>query len=86
VNPDKLESMVYSEKYSSSVIPSSRGFGGKSLEGCVIVTGTGLVGALVTSGCDDFSKPYSASDKISAIRNQVIFADMAYSKGTFTPL
>jgi len=81
VNPDKLDSMVYSEKYLSSVTPSSRGFGGKPLEGSVVVTGTGLVGALVTSGCDDFSKPNSASEKISSIRSNVQFADMAYAKG-----
>jgi len=72
---------VYSEKYSVSLLPSTRGFGGKSLDGCVIVTATGLLGALVSNGCDDLSKPITALEKMVAVRNQISFADMAYSKG-----
>lgn len=73
--------MVYSEKYNVSLLPSTRGFGGKSLDGCVIVTATGLLGTLVSNGCEDLSKPIIASEKMVAVRNQIMFADMAYSKG-----
>lgn len=83
MNPDKMDSMVYSEKYGTSVPYSSRGFGGKGLDGVVLLTATGLMGAVVNNGCEDPVKPQPliTSEKMTALRNHILFADMAYSSG-----
>lgn len=76
---DKVDSLVYSDKYHTSVLPSKKGFGGKALDGCVVVTATGLVGGLVHCPQEDV-KAITAKAKISAVRNLVVCADMTYSK------
>ncbi|OXA39234.1 Mediator of RNA polymerase II transcription subunit 16 [Folsomia candida] len=80
VNPEKMDSMVYSEKYLTSVPFSSRGFGGKALDGLVVVTATGLLGAVVQSNSEETGgKPIVASEKMFAMRNHIVHADLAYS-------
>lgn len=77
-----MDSMVYSEKYLTSVPFSSRGFGGKALDGLVVVTATGLLGAVVQSNSEETGgKPIVASEKMFAMRNHIVHADLAYSTG-----
>lgn len=77
---DKVDNLTYSEKYHSSVLSNSRGFGGKSLDGCVVITATGLVGGLAHFPHEEPLKAITAKEKISAVRNLVVCADMTYSK------
>ena len=73
--------MLYSEKYQVSLVQtSSRGFGGKYLDGCIVVSGTGLLGALVRSP-EDPSIVIPAMEKMVAVRTRIFFVDMAYSGG-----
>lgn len=83
---DKIDSLVYSEKYHTSLLPSNRGFGGKAMDGCVVVTATGLVGGLIHCPHDESQKAITAKAKISAVRNLVVCADMTYSKSNIHEL
>lgn len=83
VDTDKLDGVLYSEKYSVSIPYSSKGFGGKGLEGLVLVTGTGLLGSIVASSMED-GKPIVCSEKMVAVRGHVQFADTAYCSGNYS--
>lgn len=77
---DKIDSLIYSEKYHSSLLPNSKGFGGKSMDGCLVITSTGLVGGVVHCPFEEPCKAITAKEKISALRNLIVCADIAYSK------
>lgn len=79
--------MVYSEKYATSVPFSSGGFGGKGLDGVVLLSATGLVGAILVSALSEESnKPVLVWEKIAALRSHISFADMTYSEGEISNL
>lgn len=80
LTPDKLDSILYSEKYSVTLGANGNGFGGSFLDGAIVVTATGLL-ATVISSPDDPGRAITAIEKISAVRNRVLFADLAYAKG-----
>ena len=80
INPDKIDCMLYGDKYEIRQMHSKYGFGGKSLEGVIVVTATGLLGTVVRS-MEDPSKITSSVEKMVAVRNRITCTDMTYSKG-----
>lgn len=80
LNPDKLDSMLYNDKYEIRQMHSKHGFGGKSLDGILVVTATGLLGTVVRSS-EDHTKSISAVEKMVAVRNRITCTDVCYSKG-----
>lgn len=83
---DKMDSLIYSEKYHTSLLHNSRGFGGKSLDGCIVITSTGLVGGLVHCSYEEPQKVISTRGKISAVRNLIVSADTTYNKSKLEKL
>jgi hypothetical protein len=71
--------MLYNEKYQVTAIRRGRGMS-KSLEGAVVVTATGLVGAVIRS-TEDTTKAFTGVEKVDPLRSHIYCADFAYSKG-----
>lgn len=78
---EKKDSYQYSEKFSHlRVAPSVKGFGGRPLEGCLIVSATGMVGVIVLARDLNQMTLQSVSESLGTMRNRITTADICYGK------
>ena len=78
--PDKLDSILYSEKYDISIISNRHGFGGRAMDGALVVTSTGLVGAILNSRQDSHAA-LTGLEKLTPVRSKITSTDIGYFKG-----
>lgn len=75
---EKKDSPLYSEKMSHiKFSPSVRCFGGCGAEGCLLITGTGIAGALAL---DREGRLFTKSESLSPTRAALSVADIAHGK------
>jgi mediator of RNA polymerase II transcription subunit 16 len=95
---EKKDSTLYSEKFSHlRFAPSVRHFGGRPLDGCVVVSSTGMVGAVALSregfcgttrtmeqvmAMSQF-QALTASESLGSIRHRITAVDICYGKSKF---
>lgn len=99
IQPDKKDVTNYIEKYPRvKFLPSCRSFGGVSAEGVLVITSTGLLGALVLPpDLPNFSKLAASpnppslpilltpiTQSLGRTRNFITVADICYSKSAFS--
>ncbi|XP_014240587.1 mediator of RNA polymerase II transcription subunit 16 [Cimex lectularius] len=79
---EKKDSVIYSEKMSHiKFSPSVRGFGGGAVEGCLVLTGTGIVGAAALSKETPCSgRLITAAESLAPTRAIISTADISYGK------
>lgn len=77
---DKKDSVHYSEKFNHlPFAPSVRQFGGRPAEGVLVVTGTGMVGAVMLT--KDLSNPVCfATESLGSTRQKISAVDLCYGK------
>lgn len=77
---EKRDSVVYSEKMSHvKFSPSVRGFGGGAGEGCIVMTGTGMVGGILLPK-EAGAKIITAAESLAATRVTLSIVDISYGK------
>lgn len=75
---EKKDSPIYSEKMSHlKFSPSVRNFGGSGAEGCLIITGTGIAGALAL---DRDGRVLTKNESLAPTRAAISVADIAHGK------
>lgn len=62
------------------VAPSVKSFGGRPLEGCLVVSATGMVGVIVLNKETQTGTLVSSSESLAAMRNRITTADICYGK------
>ncbi|KAK6618699.1 hypothetical protein RUM43_013090 [Polyplax serrata] len=78
---EKKDNFQYSEKFSHHrVAPSVKSFGGRPLEGCLVVSATGMVGVIVLLKDAQNITLQSVSESLGAVRNRITSADICYGK------
>jgi mediator of RNA polymerase II transcription subunit 16 len=93
---EKKDNPMYTDKFTHvKLAPTVRSFGGQPLEGCVIVTSTGMVGVvtLVQDGQNALARTleasgpsYSAltaSESLGTTRQRVMAVDICYGKSNY---
>lgn len=80
LNVDKRDSIQYYEKFHYvRYTPTVQVVGGAAMDGCLVVTSTGLVVANVMTG--DASMPLvTSTESVSPVRYKISVVDIAYSK------
>lgn len=78
---EKKDSFQYSEKFSHlRVAPSVKGFGGRPLEGCLVVSETGMVGVIILAKDSQTITLQSVSESLGTMRNRITTGDICYGK------
>lgn len=78
---EKKDSFQYSEKFNHlRVAPSVRHFGGRPLEGCLVVSATGMVGVIVLARDSQSTTLQSVSESLGTMRSRVTTGDICYGK------
>lgn len=78
---EKKDNFQYSEKFSHHrVAPSVRSFGGRPLEGCLVVSSTGMVGVIILTKDSQNINLLSVSESLGTMRNRITSADICYGK------
>lgn len=81
---EKKDNFQYSEKFSHHrVAPSVKSFGGRPLEGCLVVSATGMVGVIVLLKDAQNITLQSVSESLGAVRNRITSADICYGKSEY---
>lgn len=81
---EKKDNFQYSEKFSHHrVAPSVKSFGGRPLEGCLVVSATGMVGIIVLGRDLQNITLHSVSESLGTMRNRITSADICYGKSKF---
>ncbi|XP_012289223.1 mediator of RNA polymerase II transcription subunit 16 isoform X2 [Orussus abietinus] len=77
---EKKDSIHYSEKFNHLLFaPSVRQFGGRAAEGVLVVSTTGMVGAVLISR--DFHNPvWFATESLGSMRHRITAVDLCYGK------
>ncbi|XP_043485661.1 mediator of RNA polymerase II transcription subunit 16 [Polistes fuscatus] len=77
---EKRDSFHYSEKFSHlPFAPSVRQFGGRAAEGVLVVSTTGMVGAVMIT--KDFQNPIcSSTESLGSTRHRITSVDLCYGK------
>ncbi|KAL2712763.1 mediator of RNA polymerase II transcription subunit 16 isoform X1 [Vespula squamosa] len=77
---EKKDSIHYSEKFSHlPFAPSVRQFGGRAAEGVLVVSTTGMVGAVMIT--KDFQNPIcSSTESLGSTRHRITSVDLCYGK------
>ncbi|XP_051160498.1 mediator of RNA polymerase II transcription subunit 16 [Leptopilina boulardi] len=77
---EKKDSLQYSEKFNHLLFaPSVRQFGGRAAEGVIVVSTTGMVGAVMIT--KDIQNPVSfATESLGSIRQRIMAVDICYGK------
>ena len=81
---EKKDSVHFSEKFNHLLFaPSVRQFGGRAAEGVLVVSTTGMVGAVMMT--KDIQNPVCfATESLGSTRNRITAVDLCYGKSTFT--
>lgn len=79
---EKKDSVLYSEKFSHvRFAPSVRHFGNRAVEGCLVISTTGMVGAIAAHWPRDATSPLlTTSESLGSIRHRITAADICYGK------
>lgn len=81
---EKKDSFQLNEKFGHlRVAPSVKSFGGRPLEGCLVVSSTGMVGVIVLAKDSQTGILSSTSESLAAMRNRITTADICYGKSRF---
>lgn len=84
VNNQNRESVSYFDKYiQAEMKPTIRGFGGRPLEGFLVVGMTGLVQAYVMGGTKG---KITNTEVLGGVRLAYAYVDLAWTKGNFFQL
>ncbi|XP_060827757.1 mediator of RNA polymerase II transcription subunit 16 isoform X3 [Bombus pascuorum] len=77
---EKKDSIHYSEKFNHlPFVPSVRQFGGRAAEGVLVVSTTGMVGAVMIT--KDFQNPIcSSTESLGSTRHRITAVDLCYGK------
>ncbi|XP_015110884.1 mediator of RNA polymerase II transcription subunit 16 [Diachasma alloeum] len=77
---DKKDSIHYSDKFTNLLFaPSVRQFGGTAAEGVLVVSSTGMIGAILITR--DITSPICiATESLSSIRQRISSVDLCYGK------
>lgn len=80
---EKKDSVHYSEKFSHLLFaPSVRQFGGRAAEGVLVVSTTGMVGAVMITR--DIQNPVCfATESLGSTRHRITAVDLCYGKSKF---
>lgn len=80
---EKKDSIHYSEKFNHlPFVPSVRQFGGRAAEGALVVSTTGMVGAVMIT--KDFQNPIcSSTESLGSTRHRITAVDLCYGKSTY---
>lgn len=78
---EKKDSVLYSEKFSHiRFAPSVRHFGSRAVEGCLVISTTGMVGAIAVPR--EGSSLLTTTDSLGSTRHRITAADICYGKST----
>ncbi|CAD1478310.1 unnamed protein product, partial [Heterotrigona itama] len=77
---EKKDNIHYSEKFNHlPFVPSVRQFGGRAAEGVLVVSTTGMVGAVMVT--KDFQNPIcSSTESLGSTRHRITTVDLCYGK------
>lgn len=80
---EKKDNIHYSEKFNHlPFVPSVRQFGGRAAEGVLVVSTTGMVGAVMIT--KDFQNPIcSSTESLGSTRHRITTVDLCYGKSTY---
>lgn len=79
--PEKKDNYQYSEKFTHvRFAPSVRQFGGRSVEGCIVISSTGLVGALGISKDGSSHNIIATTESLGSTRHRITAVDICYGK------
>ncbi|XP_069692533.1 mediator of RNA polymerase II transcription subunit 16 [Periplaneta americana] len=75
---EKKDNMYYNEKFTHLRFPPSvRSFGGRPMEGCLVISTTGMVGVVMASR---EGQPIVTSDSLGSTRHRITAVDICYGK------
>ncbi|XP_067002981.2 mediator of RNA polymerase II transcription subunit 16 isoform X2 [Anabrus simplex] len=79
---EKKDNFFYNEKFSHlRFAPSVRHFGGRPIEGCLVISTTGMVGVVVAPQEGQGTPQLSAtSDSLGSTRHRIMAVDICYGK------
>ena len=80
---EKKDSMFYNEKFTHLRFPPSvRYFGGRPMEGCLVISTTGMVGIVIASREGHHGSPQLmiTSDSLGSTRHRITAVDICYGK------
>ncbi|XP_075213152.1 mediator complex subunit 16 [Lycorma delicatula] len=76
---EKKDNVLYSEKFSHiRFAPSVRHFGSRAVEGCLVISTTGMVGAIAVPR--EGSSLLTTTDSLGSTRHRITAADICYGK------
>ncbi|XP_054283899.1 mediator of RNA polymerase II transcription subunit 16-like [Macrosteles quadrilineatus] len=79
--PEKKDNYLYSEKFTHvRFAPSVRQFGGRSVEGCLVISTTGMVGALAVSKDGTSQSLLTTTESLGSTRQRITAVDICYGK------
>lgn len=80
INPEKRDSVHYYEKFQyARYTPTVQVVGGTPVDGCLVVTSTGLVVAAVMTG-EAATPLVTSTESVSPVRYKISVVDVAYAK------
>jgi hypothetical protein len=80
---EKKDNMFYNEKFTHLRFPPSvRYFGGRPMEGCLVISTTGMVGVVIASreGHQGSPQLIITSDSLGSTRHRITAVDICYGK------
>jgi len=80
---EKKDSLFYNEKFTHLRFPPSvRYFGGRPMEGCLVISTTGMVGIVIASREGHHGSPQLmiTSDSLGSTRHRITAVDICYGK------
>lgn len=81
---EKKDSPLYSEKFSHvRFAPSVRQFGSRAVEGCVVISTTGMVGALAIPKEGTPHPLITSTDSLGSTRHRITAVDICYGKSKY---
>ncbi|KAG8241905.1 Mediator of RNA polymerase II transcription subunit 16 [Homalodisca vitripennis] len=79
--PEKKDNYQYSEKFTHvRFAPSVRQFGGRSVEGCLVISTTGMVGALAITKDGGNQTLITCTESLGSTRHRITAVDICYGK------
>uniref|UniRef100_A0A1B6EV13 Mediator of RNA polymerase II transcription subunit 16 n=1 Tax=Cuerna arida TaxID=1464854 RepID=A0A1B6EV13_9HEMI len=79
--PEKKDNYQYSEKFTHvRFAPSVRQFGGRSVEGCLVISTTGMVGALAITKDGSTQTLITCTESLGSTRHRITAVDICYGK------
>lgn len=82
---EKKDTILYNEKFNHlRFAPSVRHFGGRPIDGCLVITITGMIGVVITTRIgNDPPHLTSTTHSLGSTRQHISAADICYGKSNF---